>query len=138
MHGASRSTDAEEFVMSDKVVHFEIPYDDGDRARAFYGEAFGWDLQAWPEGEYTLVTTGPTSESGATEPGFVNGGMMKREAPFGSPVIVIAVDDIDASLATVERLGGTTVMAKEPVGDMGWSAYFQDPEGNLMGLFQNA
>ncbi|HET7532425.1 MAG TPA: VOC family protein [Nocardioidaceae bacterium] len=124
--------------MSDRVVHFEIPYEDGDRARAFYGEAFGWDLQAWSEGEYTLVTTGPTGESGATEPGFINGGMMKREAPFGSPVIVIAVDDIDASMATVERLGGSTVMAKQPVGDMGWAAYFKDPEGNLMGLFQNA
>jgi len=124
--------------MSDRVVHFEIPYDDGDRARAFYGEAFGWDLQSWPEGEYTLVTTGPTGESGSTEPGFINGGMMKREAPYGSPVIVIAVDDIDASLATVERLGGTTVQAKQPVGDMGWAAYFNDPEGNLMGLFQNA
>jgi len=124
--------------MSDRVVHFEIPYEDGDRARAFYGEAFGWDLQAWPEGEYTLVTTGPTGESGASEPGFINGGMMKREAPFGSPVIVIAVDDVDASMATVERLGGSTVMAKQPVGDMGWAAYFKDPEGNLMGLFQNA
>ena len=124
--------------MSDRVVHFEIPYEDGDRARAFYGEAFGWDLQAWSEGEYTLVTTGPTGESGATEPGFINGGMMKREAPFGSPVIVIAVDDVDASMATVERLGGSTVMAKQPVGDMGWAAYFKDPEGNLMGLFQNA
>lgn len=124
--------------MSDRVVHFEIPYDDGDRARAFYGEAFGWDLQSWPEGEYTLVTTGPTGESGATEPGFINGGMMRREAPFGSPVIVIAVEDIDASMATVERLGGTTVVAKQPVGDMGWAAYFKDPDGNLMGLFQNA
>lgn len=124
--------------MSDRVVHFEIPYEDGDRARAFYGEAFGWDLQAWPEGEYTLVTTGPTGESGASEPGFINGGMFEREAPLGSPVIVIAVDDIDASLATVERLGGTTVVAKQPVGDMGWAAYFKDPEGNLMGLFQNA
>ena len=124
--------------MSDRVVHFEIPYEDGDRARAFYGEVFGWDLQAWPEGEYTLVTTGPTGESGAAEPGFINGGMMKREAPFGSPVIVIAVDDIDASMATVERLGGTSVVAKQPVGDMGWAAYFKDPDGNLMGLFQNA
>lgn len=124
--------------MSDRVVHFEIPYEDGDRARAFYGEAFGWDLQAWSEGEYTLVTTGPTGESGASEPGFINGGMFEREAPLGSPVIVIAVDDIDASLATVERLGGTTVVAKQPVGDMGWAAYFKDPEGNLMGLFQNA
>jgi predicted enzyme related to lactoylglutathione lyase len=38
--------------MSGRVVHFEIPFDDGDRARAFYREAFGWQLQDW-EGSYT-------------------------------------------------------------------------------------
>ena len=124
--------------MSGRVVHFEIPYDDGDRARAFYREAFGWDLQSWGEGEYTLVTTGPTGDSGASEPGFVNGGMMQREAPFGSPVVVIGVEDVDASLAQVERLGGSTVVARTPVGEMGWAAYFKDPEGNLMGMFQTA
>lgn len=124
--------------MAGKVVHFEIPYDDGDRARGFYRDAFGWDLQTWGEGDYTLVMTGPTGESGATEPGFINGGMMQREAPYSSPVLVIEVDDIDAALATVERLGGSTAMAKQAVGDMGWSAYFTDPEGNLMGLFQTA
>ncbi len=125
-------------MMHGRVVHFEIPYEDGDRARSFYGEAFGWDLQSWGDGEYTLVSTGPTGEQGATEPGFINGGMMQRQAPYGSPIVVIAVDDVDASLAEVERLGGTTVTAKQPVGDMGWSAYFKDPEGNLMGLFQTA
>lgn len=124
--------------MSGRVVHFEIPYDDGDRARGFYREAFGWDLQTWGEGDYTLVMTGPVGEQGSTEPGYINGGMMQREAPYASPVVVIEVEDIDAALATVERLGGATVTAKQPVGEMGWSAYFKDPEGNLMGLFQTA
>lgn len=124
--------------MSGKVVHFEIPYDDGDRARGFYREAFGWDLQSWGDGAYTLVSTGPTGEQGPTESGFINGGMMQREGFFGSPVVTIAVDDIDESLATVGRLGGKTIQGKEAVGDMGFSAYFQDPEGNLMGLFQMA
>jgi len=30
--------------MAGRVVHFEIPYDDGERARRFYAEAFGWQL----------------------------------------------------------------------------------------------
>jgi predicted enzyme related to lactoylglutathione lyase len=30
------------------------------------------------------------------------------------------------------------VSAKQPVEEMGFSAYFKDPEGNLMGLWQNA
>ena len=124
--------------MSGRVVHFEIPYEDGDRARGFYSQAFGWGMQSWGDGAYTLVTTGPTGESGAEEPGFINGGMMQREAPYGTPLVTIEVDDVDAALATVERLGGTTVAAKQPVGEMGWSAYFKDPEGNLLGLFQQA
>lgn len=124
--------------MNARVVHFEIPYDDGDRARTFYREAFGWDLQGWDQGEYTMVSTGPTGEMGPTEPGYINGGMMRREGIYRGPVVTVAVDDIDESLAAVERLGGKTVQGREPVGDMGWAAYFEDPEGNLMGLFQVA
>jgi uncharacterized protein len=124
--------------MSGRVVHFEIPYEDEDRAQAFYGEAFGWDLATWGESDYVLATTGPTGETGATEPGFINGGLMKREAPIGHPVMVMEVDDIDTALTTIERLGGKTVTARQPIGDMGWSAYFEDPEGNVLGLFQTA
>jgi predicted enzyme related to lactoylglutathione lyase len=128
-----------EVVMSGKIVHFEIPYDDGDRARDFYGKAFGWDLQTWGgEGEYTMVGTGPSGEQGPTEPGFINGGMMKREDPYTGPVVVVDVDDIDDALATIEKLGGSTVTTRQQVGDMGWAAYFRDPEGNLMGLWQTA
>jgi len=29
----------------DKVVHFEIPFDDEGRAKAFYSEVFGWQIQ---------------------------------------------------------------------------------------------
>lgn len=34
--------------MSGKVVHFEKPFDDGDRARSFYGDVFGWQLMEMP------------------------------------------------------------------------------------------
>ena len=64
--------------------------------------------------------------------------MLQRQEPIQSPVIVLAVDDIDTSLKAVESNGGATVQAKEPVGDMGFAAYFRDCEGNLMGLWQNA
>ena len=62
----------------DRVVHFEVPFDDADRAHTFYREAFGWQLQSMPGMGYTLVTSGPTGERGPTEPGFINGGMMSR------------------------------------------------------------
>jgi predicted enzyme related to lactoylglutathione lyase len=127
-----------EVGMSGRVVHFEIPFDDQERATAFYGEAFDWKLDAMPEMSYVLATTGPSDQGPPSEPGFINGGMLERGLPVGGPVLVLDVDDIDATLETVERLGGTTVSGKQPVGEMGFSAYFKDTEGNLMGLWQTA
>ncbi len=122
--------------MNGRVVHFEIPYDDKDRACRFYGEAFGWELATWGKGEYTLVGTGPTGESGPTEPGFINGGLMQRGDPVRGPVVTIAVEDVEEALSRVEELGGARVVDKQAVGDMGFAAYFRDSEGNLIGLFQ--
>jgi predicted enzyme related to lactoylglutathione lyase len=125
--------------MSGRVVHFEIPFDDGDRARRFYGEAFGWQLQSIPTMGYTLVTTGPSSDRGPTEPGFVNGGMMARSAsPSPAPILVVDVDSIDKALARIGELGGSTILEKQVVGEMGFSAYVRDPEGNVIGLWETA
>ena len=126
--------------MSGRVVHFEVPYDDHERASAFYADAFGWELTPLADLDYVLVTTGPTAPQGGgpREPGFVNGGMLARSEAITGPVVTLEVDDIDASLAKVEELGGQTVQAKVPVGEMGFAAYFTDSEGNLMGLWETA
>jgi predicted enzyme related to lactoylglutathione lyase len=125
--------------MSGRVVHFEIPYDDGNRARGFYREAFGWNLQSMPGMSYTLVTSGPTGEAGPTEPGFINGGMMSREdSPSRAPILVIDVESIEDTLSRIDGLGGTTLRGREPVADMGFAAYLQDPEGNVIGLWETA
>lgn len=126
--------------MSGRVVHFEVPFDDAERARGFYREVFDWDIQHLPEmGGYNMVSTGPLGEQGMpSEPGYIGGGMLQREDPVTSPVITLMVDDIDATLAAVEQRGGSTVRERMPVGDMGFAAYFKDSEGNLMGLWQSA
>jgi predicted enzyme related to lactoylglutathione lyase len=121
-----------------RVVHFEIPYDDGDRARTFYERAFGWQLMHMPEMSYTIAMSGPSGEEGPTEPGFINGGMMEREGPFQAPNIVIDVENIEAALAAVNDAGGSTVSERQQVGDMGFAAYFTDTEGNLLGLWETA
>jgi predicted enzyme related to lactoylglutathione lyase len=125
--------------MAGRVVHFEIPYEDGDRAQRFYKDAFDWQLQSMPGMGYVLVTTGPTGDSGPTEPGFINGGMLSREsAPTGGPLVVVDVESIDEALQRIGELGGETVVAKQPVGDMGFSAYVRDTEGNVVGLWETA
>jgi predicted enzyme related to lactoylglutathione lyase len=124
--------------MSGRVVHFELPYDDGDRARAFYATAFGWQLTTVPENDYTLVMSGPSGEQGPSESGFINGGMFQRQQPLVALNIVIDVENIEQALQAVNEAGGTTVSEREAVGDMGFTAYFKDPEGNLLGLWETA
>lgn len=124
--------------MSGKIVHFEIPFDDGERARGFYQEAFGWQVNEMPELSYTIVSTGPGDEQGfPSEPGFINGGMPSREFGLKAPTVVVEVESIDAALEKIERLGGTKTVGRTAVGDMGFSAYFTDPEGNTIGLWEN-
>lgn len=124
--------------MAGRVVHFEVPYDDADRARAFYRDVFGWSIQPMPELEYNFVQTGPTDDdTGApTEAGYIGGGMFQRQEDIGRPIITIDVDDMTAALAAVAEHGGAAVGQPEQVGDMGIAAYFTDSEGNLMGLWQ--
>ncbi|MFC0114371.1 VOC family protein [Kibdelosporangium aridum] len=125
--------------MSGRVVHFEIPFDDADRAKGFYQEAFGWAIMGLPELQYNMVSSGPSDpQTGPTEPGFINGGMFERGInPVTSPVLVVDVPDVDEALQKIEKLGGQTVTPKVAVGDMGYSAYFKDTEGNLLGLWQS-
>lgn len=121
-----------------KVIHFEIPADDTIRATAFYQDVFGWSGNAIPNMGYTIFHTGPTDEQNMLkEPGFINGGMMKRAEPLKNPIITIEVEDIEAALEKIVSNGGRIVQKKAEVGDMGYSAYFKDSEGNIMGLWQN-
>ena len=41
--------------MSGKIVHFEIPFEDGDRARALYADTFGWQVMEMPEDDSWAV-----------------------------------------------------------------------------------
>lgn len=125
--------------MAGQVVHFEIPADDMQRAQSFYREAFGWRLEPVPEMSYTMVTTAARDEQGMpAEPGAINGGMTVREDPVTRPTVVISVDDVDGALERVQSLGGKVKRARTKVGDMGFSAYFEDPEGNVVGLWETA
>ena len=125
--------------MGGQVVHFEIPADDMDRAQEFYRSAFGWEINPMPDMGYAMVGTTPTGEDQMPkDPGAINGGMFKREGPMTAPTVVIAVEDIDKALEIVAEHGGKKMVPKTPVMEMGFSAYFRDTEGNLIGLWQNA
>ena len=124
-----------------KVVHFEIPADDLERAKSFYGKVFGWQIDSWPMqngGVYTGLTTTAVDEKTMTptEPGAINGGMTLRDTATPAPVITIDVEDIDAALADIAASGGSTVTPRTAIPGMGAFGYFKDSEGNVMGLWE--
>jgi predicted enzyme related to lactoylglutathione lyase len=121
-----------------KVVHFEIPADDEGRAREFYRSVFDWQLQEMPDMQYTLAMTTPVDEKTQfpTEPGAINGGLMKRSDATPAPVITVDVESIDASLKQIESAGGSTVTPRTEIPGMGAFAYFKDTEDNVIGLWE--
>ncbi|HZY47472.1 MAG TPA: VOC family protein [Candidatus Bathyarchaeia archaeon] len=124
-----------------RVVHFELPADNVERAKNFYQKAFGWDISQFPGMEYHMVNTAEVDQQTRQPkiPGGINGGMAKRNGDTNkNTVITIDTTDIDATLKNIERLGGKTVQKKQPVADMGFTAYFKDTEGNVIGLWQSA
>ena len=121
----------------DKVVHFEVPCDDLERARKFYQTVFSWKITSIPEMNYTLVTTVETDDRGMPKsPGAINGGFFKREENE-TPVIVIKVNSLEDSLKKAAAHGAKVVMPKVQVGDMGVYAKIVDTEKNVIGVWQD-
>ena len=125
----------------DKVVHFEIPVDDLERAKGFYSSVFGWGMQTMGEEmqNYTIAMTTPVDEQTRTplEPGGINGGLMRRGDPTPAPVLTIGVDSIDTSAKMIEAEGGSIVTPRTEIAGMGAFAYFKDSEGNVVGLWES-
>lgn len=121
----------------DKVVHFEVPFDDKARAMKFYSSVFGWKLTDIAEMSYVMAETAPVNEKQMpTEPGAINGGLFQRPKEAPHPTIYVGVDSIDATLKKIEAAGGKVVTPNTPIPGMGAFARVSDTEGNVIGLFQ--
>ncbi len=125
--------------MADSInpVHwFEISVNDMDRARKFYESALGLQL-GLNRVESTLMAWFPTTEGGAG----CSGALLKSEGRTPShdgTMIYFSVPDIEAVLARVEANGGRTLTPKTDIGEYGFYAYFEDSEGNRVGLHSSA
>jgi predicted enzyme related to lactoylglutathione lyase len=122
-----------------RPTHFEIHAADPARAIKFYEAVFGWRAQRFGEMDYWGVMTGDDSEPG------IHGAIMKRRGPApedGQPLnswgVTIEVDNIDAFHAKALEHGAREAVAKFEILGVGWTSYFKDPEGNIVGLHQRA
>ena len=114
-----------------RVVHFEFPADDLERAIKFYEGVFGWGITKWPGPvDYWLVQTGEASEAG------IDGGITRRSDFMTSTVNTIDVTSLDDVVEKIVAHGGQVLAPKMPVPGVGYMAYCQDTEGNIFGLMQ--
>ena len=111
------------------VTHYDIPADDLERAKKFYGDTFGWRIEDVEGINYTLVDS--KGDKG------IAGGIYLREMPEQRLMIHIDVPDIDEYASKVETAGGEIAVPKNPAPGMGWVVICRDTEGNFFGLWQD-
>ena len=115
--------------MTGKMVHFELPAADAERAKGFWSGVFGWDFgeSAMPGMEYYMVRTGE-DQGGAV--------YAMPEAAGTGTIVYFDTDDIDDSIEKV-RQGGGSSDDKMPIPHVGWFARCKDTEGNSFSLFES-
>jgi uncharacterized protein len=120
--------------MPNRVVHFEVEASDPERAKTFYSQAFGWEMQQMgPEmGNYVVVITGDPKE-----PGGINGGIYRGESKeLNAYSCVIGVDNIDQAMNKIRSAGGQTLGDKMDIPGVGTFIRCKDTEGNLFSILQ--
>lgn len=116
-----------------RIIHFELPADDPERASRFYADVFGWTVHKWDgPADYWLLTTGPDDKPG------INGGIMRANPgfPAKTPINTLDVPSVDEYAQKIESAGGKVVVPKMPIPGIGYLAYCQDTEGILFGIMQ--
>jgi predicted enzyme related to lactoylglutathione lyase len=120
----------QETIMANAFVHVELNTTDVDKAKAFYGKLFEWELQDLPMGEFTYTMIKPKAGTG--------GGMMKQPMA-GVPSMWLAyveVADIKAATEKAKSLGAKIVKDVTEVPHTGWLSIIQDPTGAGLGLWK--
>lgn len=118
--------------MAARFRHLALNADDPQRAKAFYETVFGWRLEPWgPPDYYQARNVGD---------GFVAALQHRRELKPGARMLgfeaTLDVDDLDQALAAIQAAGGRIVSRPIYIEEVGRLAYFEDPEGNLVGVMQ--
>lgn len=121
------------------IVHFEIPVDDIDRAKKFYIDLFGWNIERWPDSEnlpggpeYLLITTMDDKGNKA-----LTGGMMKRQMPEQQGITnYVGVKSVDEYSARVAQLGGQVKMPKTAIPGLGYFAICIDTGNNAFAIWE--
>ena len=118
--------------MGQPVVHFEVIGRDGAKLQSYYGELFGWEIDANnPMGYGTVQREGNTNSDGVG----IGGGVGVGPEGYGGHVtFYVEVPDVEAALAKAEELGGSRMMGPDEPMEGLVIGLFTDPEGHTVGV----
>jgi predicted enzyme related to lactoylglutathione lyase len=111
--------------MAHPVIHAEIRSRDPDATRAFFAELFGWTYADGAFPGYTFVNPGVEGAL-PTAIGPLQGGA-------DSVLFFVGVEDVDATLARAEQLGGKTIQPTQNVPGVTFGV-FADAQGHVVGV----
>ena len=122
--------------MGQPVVHFEVIGKDAEKLQSYYGELFGWEMNADNPMNYGMVSReGNVNAEGAGIAGGVGGGMPDYD---GHVTFYVEVPDIEEALQKAESLGGKRLMGPtQPPGAQVELGQFTDPEGHMVGVVRS-
>jgi len=121
-------------IQANPVNWFEIPVSDLGRAKKFYEGAFGAELAENEMGPAKMAWF--PMEMGA--PGCA-GTLIQAEGYVPShdgSLVYIHVPKIEDALQSIEKAGGKTLMPRMSIGQYGFTAHFEDSEGNRVALHE--
>jgi predicted enzyme related to lactoylglutathione lyase len=115
-----------------KVIHFEIPAEDTERAVAFYEKVFGWKISNFggEDMDYWLATAGEDKEPG------INGAISAKGDTHPTTINTISVPSFEDAVKKIRQAGGEILGPKMAVPSVGYMAYCKDTEGNIFGIMQ--
>ena len=114
-----------------RIVHFDIPSDNPERAQKFYQDVFGWEFAKWDGPmEYWVVKTGENGTPG------INGGLARRMPGQIGMINTIDIPSIDEYIIKIQSNGGQVLVPKMEIPGVGHYATCMDTEGNIFGIIQ--
>lgn len=122
------------------VVSWQIVTKDPAGAARFYGQLFGWRIDAGNALGYREVTTGtgPGTAGGADARG-LSGGIWPAPPDGGNLVqLFVGVDDVAAAVARAQELGARVLVPPAVLPDGDEMAILLDPAGLSFGVVRRA
>ena len=123
--------------MGNLIVWADIPCADVARAKDFYAHVTGQPAMFMPGSDDKIAVLGGPGEDGGP---IVSADLYEGTPSHDGPTVYLGSQgDIDAMVERVREAGGTVLQEKQFMGDMvGWIAFFEDTEGNRIGIQQSA